>query len=146
MESHRLAMRVHQLEALLRFLSAAQTEIRFSALPVEQIIQKHGENLKFLKICSENFKNGGGFAFAWESGVNSGAKSEGFNDKDIAILHNFGNGFGASDTEGQLSHCALYYELVSNELKGAREDKTRKSKLYQMLGVFSGMAAALLLC
>jgi len=40
----------------------------------------------------------------------------------------------------------MYYELVSDRLKNAREEKTGKSKLYQMLGVFSGMAAALLLC
>jgi stage III sporulation protein AB len=146
MESHRLAMRVYQLESFLRFLSAAQTEIRFSGLPVEQIIKKHGKDLKFLKICSENFETGSGFISAWESSVNTAAKREGFNDQDIALLHNFGNGFGASDLDGQLSHCALYYELVTDELKGAKEDRTRKAKLYQMLGVFSGMAVALLLC
>ncbi len=146
MESHKLAMRVEQLEAFLRFISAAQTEIRFSALPVEQIVQKHGENLEFLRLCGENCREGCSFITAWKSGVNAGAKGKGFNEKDITLLHDFGSEFGASDTDGQLSHCSLYYELVSDRLKNAREEKTRKSKLYQMLGVFSGMAAALLLC
>ena len=146
MESHRLAVRVEQLETFLRFVSAAQTEIRFSALPVEQIVQKHGDDLEFLKLCGENCKNGYGFMDAWKAGVNAGAKENGFNKKDIALLQDFGSEFGASDTDGQLSHCALYYELVSDRLKNAREEKARKSKLYQMLGVFSGMAAALLLC
>lgn len=146
MESHRLAMRVEQLEAILRFISAAQTEIRFSALPVEQIVQKHGEDLEFLRICGEDCKNGSSFITAWESGVNEGTKSKGLNQKDISLLRGFGREFGASDTDGQLSHCALYNELISDGLKNAREEKTRKSKLYQMLGVFSGMAAALLLC
>lgn len=146
MESHRLVMRVEQLEAFLRFISAAQTEIRFAALPVEQIIQRHGNDLEFLRICGEECKRGSGFFNAWDSGVREGTKGRGFNDKDIALLHRFGSGFGTSDTEGQLSHCSLYYELISDGLKNAREEKIRKSKLYQMLGVFSGMAAALLLC
>ncbi len=139
-------MRVEQLEAFLRFISAAQTEIRFAALPVEQIIQRHGSDLEFLRICGEECKKGSSFSAGWETGISQGTKDRGFNDKDIALLHSFGSGFGASDTEGQLSHCSLYYELISDGLKNAREEKKRKSKLYQMLGVFSGMAAALLLC
>jgi stage III sporulation protein AB len=146
MESHRLAMRVEQLEAFLRFLSAAQTEIRFAALPVEQIVQRHGGEIEFLRICGDCCKTDISFLSAWKTGVQSGTKGRGFLAGDIGLLYGFGEGFGASDTEGQLSHCALYSELITENLKNAREEKNRKSKLYQTLGVFSGMAAALLLC
>jgi stage III sporulation protein AB len=146
MESHRLAMRVEQLEAFLRFLSAAQTEIRFAALPVEEIVQRHGGEIQFLRTCEDNCKAGGSFLSAWNSGVHSGTKGQGFIMEDIGLLYSFGEGFGASDTEGQLSHCALYTELISENLKNAREEKNRKAKLYQILGIFSGMAAALMLC
>jgi stage III sporulation protein AB len=146
MESHRLTMRVEQLEAFLRFLSAAQTEIRFAALPVEQIVQRHGGEMEFLRICAEHCRENGSFLSAWNAGVQSGTRGRGFLAGDIGLLHGFGEGFGASDTEGQLSHCALYSQLISENLKNAREEKNRKSKLYQTLGVFSGMAAALLLC
>ena len=139
-------MRVEILESILRFISAAQTEIRFSALPVEQIIQKHGTDLKFLRICGEECQKGSNFSHAWLTGISEGTKDHGLKDKDIALLRSFGSGFGASDTEGQLSHFSLYYELITDGLKNAREEKARKSKLYLMLGVFSGMAAALLLC
>jgi len=145
-ESHRLAMRVKQLEAFLRFLSAAQTEIRFAALPVEQIVQRHGGEMEFLKICGERCKSGGSFLSAWDFGIRSGTKDSGFLAGDINLLQGFGNGFGASDMEGQLSHCALYSDLINESLKNAREEKNRKSKLYQILGIFSGMATALLLC
>lgn len=139
-------MRVESLESVLQFISAAQTEIRFSALPVEQIIQRHGNDLKFLRICGEECQKGSSFSTAWLTGIREATKDHGLKEKDIALLRSFGSGFGASDTEGQLSHCSLYYELISDGLKNAREEKTRKSKLYLMLGVFSGMAAALLLC
>lgn len=146
MESHKLTERVEQLEAFLRFLSAAQTEIRFAALPVEQIVQRHGGELEFLRICAANCSQGGYFSAAWGASVDSGTKGRGFRSGDIDLLRGFGEGFGTSDVEGQLSHCTLYGELVNENLKNAREEKTRKSRLYQVLGVFSGMVAALVLC
>ncbi len=146
MESHRLEMRVERLEEFLRFVSSAQTEIRFSALPVEQIVQRHGGDLEFLRRCGDCFEKGTDFLSAWQTGVNSCAKNSGFNEKDTELLKGFGRGFGVSDIDGQLSHCALYCELTAQSLKDAKEEKERKSRLYQMFGVFSGMAAALLLC
>lgn len=142
MESHRLALRVERLESFLKFLSAAQTEIRFSARPVDQIVRRYGNELPFLKACANCFENGTDFFTAWQHGVNH----SGLCDKDKELFNGFGRSFGTSDTEGQISHCALYYELTSLSLKEAKEEKDRKSKLYQMFGIFSGMAAALLLC
>lgn len=146
MESHRLTVRVQQLEAFLRFLSAAQTEIRFAALPVEQIVQRHGRDMEFLRICAKNCEQGGRFSAVWDESVSTGAKGSGLLAGDIELLRSFGKGFGASDVEGQLSHCELYSQLIGENLKNAREEKSRKSKLYQILGIFSGMAAALVLC
>lgn len=145
MESHKLSKRVEQLEAFLRFLSAAQTEIRFAALPVEEIVQRHCGDVEFLKLCGQKCEGGKSFLTAWEEGVRFGTKGCGFTESDLSLFYRFGEGFGASDTEGQLSHCGLYSELVGENLKNAREDKRQKSKLYQVLGVFSGMAAALLI-
>lgn len=142
MESHRLTLRVEQLEKFMKFLSAAQTEIRFSALPVDQIVKKHGGGLPFLKACESCFDTGADFYTVWQDGVNR----SGLTGKDKDLLNSFGKGFGTSDTEGQISHCLLYSELTSLSLKEAKEEKDRKSKLYQMFGIFSGMAAALLLC
>lgn len=145
-ESHKLTERVQQLEAFLRFLSAAQTEIRFSGLPVEQIIQRHGGELEFLRLCGESCLQGGYFIASWQAGVANGTKGRGLHSEDIALFNGFGEGFGASDVDGQLSHCAMYTQLVGERLKNAREEKEKKFKLYQMLGIFSGMVAALVLC
>lgn len=145
MESRKLYIRVEQLEAFLRFLSAAQTEIRFAALPVEEIVQRHCNDVDFLKLCSRECNKGKSFLSAWEEGVRLGTKGCGFTKSDMSLFYRFGEGFGASDTEGQLCHCNLYSELIGVNLKNARDEKQRKSKLYQVLGVFSGIAAALLL-
>lgn len=145
MESHKLSVRVEKLEAFLRFLSAAKTEIRFSSMPVESIIRRHGDGISFFSYIKDVNSNGD-WVGAWNEAVNKCAMAEGFFRKDLELLEGFGAGFGASDTDGQISHFSLYANLTTAALNDAKEERNRKSKLYLMLGIFGGMAAAILLC
>lgn len=145
MESHKLTVRVEKLEAFLRFLSAAKTEIRYSSMPVESIIRRHGEGISFFSYLKD-VGIGGDWVSAWNEAVAKRALDEGFFHRDVELLKGFGAGFGASDTDGQLSHFSLYANLTAAALNDAKEERNRKAKLYQMLGIFAGMAAAILLC
>ncbi len=146
MESRKLSVRVEKLTDFLRFLSAAKTEIRYSSIPVWSVVEKHGQGLSFLGLCSEKSARGDGWREAWESSVREEAAAEGFSKSDLELLNGFGAGFGSSDTEGQLAHFSLYAGLTAEALEKAKEDQSRKSKLYLMLGSFGGIVAALLLC
>ncbi len=110
------------------------------------LAQRHGEELPFLLLCAEKCAAGADWGLAWKSAVLEDAAREGFSKKDVSLLLNFGAGFGTSDTQGQLSHFSLYSELAAQALKSAKEERDRKSKLYRMLGVSGGVAAAILLC
>jgi len=145
-ESRKLAVRAESLESFLRFLSAAKTEVRYSAVPVVQIVAKHGSELHFFQECVRRCDQGESFAAAWKLAALNSRKADGFAVHDVELLLSFGEGFGASDTDGQLSHMELFSELFCTNLKSAREDRNRKSKLYLMLGVFAGLFSALLLC
>lgn len=145
MESRKLSIRVTQLEGFLAFVSSARTEIRYSALPVEQILEKHGRNLRFLELCGIYYSNGEEFSRAWNHGLEKGTAGTGLREKELGFMRDFGQGFGATDLEGQLSHCQLYLDLIGGELTQAKEEKAQKSKLYFMLGIFGGLAAALLI-
>ena len=145
MESHKLAVRVEKLEAFLRFLSSARAEIRYSSMPVESILQAHGEGISFFS-CLQGVTAGSSWNEAWDNAVSHHAREEGFFQKDLELLKGFGAGFGSSDTEGQLAHFSLYETLAASALNEAKEERNRKSKLYLMLGVFGGLAAAILLC
>ncbi len=145
-ESHKLTRRVDRLEAFLRFISAAQTEIRYSGTPIRQIIRLHGEELTFLTACLRDCAVGVKFSDAWRRSVEREAKAEGFSPSDRKLLLAFGGEFGGSDTEGQLSLCSLYLTLFQGNLKTAKEEKNKKSRLYLTLGIFGGLAASLLLC
>ena len=69
-----------------------------------------------------------------------------FSEKDQELLLRFGEGFGASDAEGQISHCRLTMELLRRRLEEAGEEKKQKGRLYRMLGVLGSLGTALLLC
>ncbi len=137
---------MERLEAFLRFLTASKTEIRYSATPVAALARKYGEDLPFLKRCAEKCEAGENWDEAWKSAVMESAERDGFPRDDEDLFLNFGAGFGTSDTEGQISHFSLYLELGKAELESAKEERGRKSKLYRMLGVSGGVAAAILLC
>lgn len=145
MESRKLGARVRELEAFYSFLCLTREEIRYSRLPVERIIEKHGKGQKFLALCTEYCHKGESFPQAWKHGMDDGLLNTGMNRQDIEYIRDFGFGFGASDTEGQLAHCQMYIGFISNALIHAREEKDKKAKLYFMLGLFGGIAAALLL-
>ena len=145
MESHKLAVRVEKLEAFLRFLSLARAEIRYSSMPVESILRTHGEGSSFFSLL-DGVPAGNSWNKAWNDAVQHHAREEGFFQKDLELLKGFGEGFGSSDTEGQLAHFSLYESLAASALGEAKEEHGRKSKLYLMLGIFGGMAAAILLC
>lgn len=145
MESRKLGGRVRELEAFYSFLCLTREEIRYSGMPVERIIEKHGKNQRFLVLCAEYCRKGESFPRAWEHGMDDGLLTTGMNRQDLEYIWDFGLGFGASDTEGQLAHCQLYLGFISSALTHAREERDKKAKLYFMLGLFGGIAAALLL-
>ncbi len=143
-ESLRLKLRVARLEGFLRFLQAAETEIRFSGEPIGRILEKHGDSFAFLKECRMYMEEGEPFEAAWERSMKKAAAS-GFSGEDVLRLREFGSGWGVTDTQGQIAHCRLTKELLEALLQEARRDKETKARLYQMLGIFGGIAAAVLL-
>ena len=144
-ESHKLALRVDQLEKFLQFITNAKTEIRYSAVPVRQIVDKHREGMRLLSKCVEYCGAGMEFSAAWKRGVQEGTAGLGLKKEDLEVMKEFGEGLGMTDLDGQLAHCELYRHLVSSRLEEAQKEKGAKSKLYLMLGVSAGLAAALLL-
>ena len=143
-ESLRLKLRVARLEEFLRFLQAAETEIRFAGDPLSWILEKNGDSLAFLKECRARMEEGETFETAWGRSLKKAAAS-GFSSEDVRRLQEFGSGFGVTDTEGQIAHCRLSKELLQAQLQQARQDEKTKARLYQMLGIFGGIAAAILL-
>lgn len=135
-------VRERTLEDFLSFLQLMTTEIRFSQAHLDEIIHRHGIKFNFLKVCAEKLEEGAPFLSVWREEASQAA---GFDAQDRRLLQDFGVGLGTTDISGQIAHCELYTDLFQARLKEARDKKEKKAKLYLLLGVFGGIAAALLI-
>lgn len=138
-----LAKRERELELFFRFVQSAETEILFSALPVAEVVGRHGGELPFLRRCARLCQEGEDFFLAWERAVR---ETQPVDRGDAELYLRFGEGFGTTDAPGQAAHCRLTLGLTEQRLRDAREERRQKGRLYRMLGVLGGLAAALLFC
>lgn len=144
-----LSRRVASLEQLERFITYFETQIRYSAAPIRDIIihAAGGEYscLSFLPEAAARMKRGQSPGEAWGGAVRDRGEDCGFTAADREMLREFGNGLGSTDISGQLSHCKTFRGLLEDRLQKARSEARTKGRLYVTLGIAGGLGAALLL-
>lgn len=148
--STELSRRASSLERIGRLIEYIETQIRYTAAPVKEIIAKTASveefgALSFLQTACAGVQNGERPDTAWRGAVQSEGENCGFNATDRELLFDFGAELGKSDVEGQLSHCESFHRLFEDRLQSARSDVRIKGKLYVTLGVTAGLGVALLL-
>ncbi len=146
MESKKLSDRVKFFSQFKGFIASAETAIRYQAAPLSGLISQAAASypaLPFLSRCAAEIRQGRDFPAAWQTGVEACGKGCGLKQEDLELLRAFGLGLGATDIEGQVAHCAFYQAAAAERYGQAKEEKGKKGKLYFMLGVLSGIAAAL---
>jgi stage III sporulation protein AB len=141
LQSRKLRRRRDRLQAFLQFLAEAKTEISYTAAPVEEIVERHGKKLSFLQPYFQAVQEGQPFVQAWRKA----AANPALTPQERVLLRDFGEGFGATDVQGQLAHCSLYEELTRQELGEAQKTYQKDGRLYRMLGVCAGLIFALVL-
>ena len=118
--------------------SLISNEICYVSMPSVEIINNLTLNselseLRFLKICQNYLESGEDFPIAWCRSLQENNNTRFMRRKDVELLKAFGEGFGVTDVEGQVSLCRLYSETLRLHLKEASKEKE----------MFSGPAAAL---
>lgn len=145
-----LRRRVTTLDQLSRFMVRLADQIRYTAAPVEELLEtaeSSGEfdSLPLLGHVCSRVRKGERVLTAWENAVEEDGKEAGLNRADRDLLHGFGSQFGRTDVEGQIANCRQYGDLLDQKLTEAREAAAAKGRLYMTLGFAGGMALALLL-
>jgi stage III sporulation protein AB len=148
--SMKLSKRVRQIESFICAVGLIATEIRYFASPVEVIMEKLNQieeykQLKVFEICKANLKNTNRFSKAWESAIKEAQQSLSLQSADYESLLWFGRSLGTTDVEGQLANCEHCCEQLSQRLTIAREDLSKKGKMYSSLGVLAGIFMAVML-
>ena len=137
----RLFERVRFWEQFLDFLQYAETAIRYTAIPAEELLRYHAKETRFVLIrrSSHLCALGNAFPEAWQEAVKSVARDLPLRSEETSLLLRFGDGFGTTDTEGQRAHFAYYRERAEEKQQVAQEEKHRKGRLSLLLGVLAGL-------
>lgn len=145
--SDRLKMQTEFFEELSCFAVSLKIKIRFSSDTLAQLIGSSGSFVRIsplLEVSLQELKKGESFHKAWQTASEKAARLYYLGEDDKRMLIGFGDGLGVSDTEGQMSHIELYTHLIEERLEKSQKETERKSKVYRLLGILGGMAAAVL--
>lgn len=135
-EAARLRMRRRELVVFADALSILKSAVEYTAGDLRSLLRIAGENAFLERICT-----GDDPVRAWRDA----AQAFFTNTSDRDFAENFAGGFGKTDLNGLLSYITLYEEKTARLLRQAEAAAESKCRLYTMLGLFSGTAAAMLL-
>ncbi len=125
--SNRLCKRYQRLCDFCLFIGEISDKMRIG-LELESIFQ--GERAKKLCICD---------------GYIVRVRGEYLSGEEKRLLEEFFEGLGMSDTAAGISRCSAYRELLTAGAKEAEREMRSKSRLYGILGLFSGIFISILL-
>lgn len=145
--AERLHKRVIMLEKTELMLSVIYNEIKYISLPAVQLVdllstKSELKELKFIRSCRRYLNEGDPFPESWKKSLSASTSS--LNRRDTELIISFGENFGTTDNDGQLSKCALYLELLKSNYNEAVNNYSRYSKLFKSLGVLAGLSVIIL--
>lgn len=145
--SKRYTLRVKELKDFKNALNIIESKIKFTYEPLPEIFIQTSkllsENISNIFInASKNMKELSSEE-AWNKGIeetNTYLKKE-----DIENIKCFGKMLGKTDKEGQISQLELTKTFVEMQIKKAKEEEEKNSKLYKTLGIVCGLALVIVL-
>ncbi len=132
--SSKLDKRVKALEEIILKTDEIQTMIRCQSANPEEILAAAAVD-SVLQRCS------------YTDGNANISEDELYmlDKRDIAIIRELLNGLGKTDTDGQISMLEMNKKLLQNRLEQAREEYSKKGRMYRSVGVLVGVGVAVML-
>lgn len=147
-KSDELKKRQNWLEGFKTAINFIKEEIRYTYIPIPQLLNKitKFEQFKELLIfdnCVEELSNEKKFNIAWKKALDKTIANIKLLNDDIYLAIAFGEGFGKSDIENQLSLCERTCTLLDSNIENAKGRYEKYSRLYKMLGLFAGIVVVI---
>lgn len=143
--SYRMTLRVNVLEKIVLMFTIISNEISYVCMPSDEIARLLCKNsdlkdLSFLKKCVNLIDSGKDFPVAWKMSLEDKNNILFIRKKDVELLKAFGENFGLTDVEGQVSLCKLYEETLRLYYAEAIREKERFSGPATVLGLLCGIS------
>ena len=142
--SEKFRLRTVFYEQYLLFLTNAGTFISYTAASIGELLSMNISAPMIepiLKEAKHSLENGSEFSCAWRKAVDGNVSCK----EDRELLYGFGDNFGTSDVEGELSKLGLHKELAERRLNELRDELKTKRKLYRVMGMFAGVLTAVVI-
>lgn len=141
-----LSNRVIMLENVIRLYQYLHDRLKFLQPSVNSLIEQASSsqefsNIEFLSVCNVMMNAGKSFPESWRESVYSIDTI--LDVKDIDIIQNISNTLGMTDIESQLAALGYDKARLGSNLEEARDYAAKHKKMYQTLGVLSGLLIAI---
>ena len=147
--SLRLKKKAEFFEQYIMFLTQVQTMISYGGMSVREILREI-RNIPLaepiLYDTEKYMDNGEAIETAWKKAVGENKKQLHLEKSDKELLEYFGNTFGVSDREGELSKIKLHEELIRERWENLKNEMYAKCRVYRIVGMFCGVMTAVLIC
>ena len=149
-ERRALLRRIGALERCERLIHRIAEHIRCTAAPMHEVLHrlaasKEWSTFPLLKEVVARLSEDGEFVIAWTEAVTRCAEEWRLSERERDVLTNFAAGLGKTDVEGEYRYCEQYESYLKDCLQIRRAEWQTHGRLYTVLGVCGGGAAALLL-
>ena len=140
-------LRLNQLQDFKKALTLLQTKMKYTYQPIPEIFAQIGQTMpepvgNIFLVSSQQMENLTAQQ-AWEQTVQNARTN--LKKEDKQVLLEFGKQLGKTDIEGQESQIALTLTFLENRIEEAKKELEKNAKLYQTLGVVSGLALVIIL-
>ncbi|MCQ2559360.1 MAG: stage III sporulation protein AB [Clostridia bacterium] len=147
--SREYARRPPELKAWLTVLQRLETEISYAATPLGEALAKIAPHSgcqiqAAVQQAADLLNRGHSAAEAFDQALESTYARSSLRISDLGILNNLALALGISDCQDQIRHLQLAGEQLKVEIVQAEEEARKNVKLYNYLGVCSGIALVLL--
>lgn len=143
--------RPRQLRLLLHSLRVLQAEIEYSVTPLPQALTKVAQRSLFpidivfreaARVLTEREES---VVEALEEGIQACQAGASLRTQDFEVLREFGKTLGVSDRVHQTQHFEVAISRLSGLEHEARDSQKRHERLWQYVGVLTGLMLVVLL-
>ena len=147
-----LKVRVRKLLELKRMIGFLQGELRFHKVTLSEAFEQVSGRMEepfdgFLKELAEKLENKDqrNLMELWQEAVEKLLKNEGFQKEDKYLLDLLGKGLGYLDLRMQTENLQLALIQAEEAVIAAKETQKVKGRLYQTMGMTTGVFLILLI-
>ena len=134
-------------EQYVDFIVSIKNEIRYSGKNLCDILSNYKCDYPFKNYIDKSIENLSRFSFenSWEKSFKFCSRDLGISNAEKNLIINFGSGLGKNDIQSQIYYCEHNLEAAKPYLEKMRSNYHLRGKLPIIVGIASGMIAALLI-